>query len=309
LKKIVLGVTRVKLSLLTVADLCFVFPQKMNGLKLILAILLSSSILMGDAYPRAGEMVLCRIRSVEHQMVEAAVRDGDNPNALPDLFRRCKLTFTETCREYFNAMILLNRTRSFVFLFSRLVFHGSEERNMALTYLLGMAMRCNNIVIAEMLLAEDFSIMRDGHALFWHMPPLSSRPPLNLPLIKQFMSKHREQAADLAPTNSDMKYARDEHAAFLLIDLAIHCDIVSGQQKFDATQMLLACLIGSWLSDAEMAQVALHLLDLGAVVDQDFIDRFEGAHPKYVQTRQALQAYAAANNKIHEDGAELMDQS
>lgn len=278
----------------------------MNCLKVILAAFVCASLISAVAYPMAGELVLCKIRLIDHQKVEAAILDGDNPEALPDLFRKCKLAYTEHFRGYFNAMIQHNRIRSFAFLLSRTIFHGSEERNMALTHLLGIALRCNNIVIAEMLLAQSFQIVYKDQALFWHIPLLSNRPPLNLPLIKQFMSDHRDLAADLSPTYLDMKFVRDEQAAFILIDLALHCDIVSGRAMFDATQMLREGFICSWLSDSEMVEVSLHLLDLGAKVDLDLVSKFERTRPDHCHTHYLLRTWALENFKLNEEVDESM---
>lgn len=278
----------------------------MNYLRLLFLTLTSVSLVPAAAYPLGREIALSRICSVDNQMAENVIREGDNPEALPGVFGRYRMADSEQLRDLFNLVIQHGRIRSFEFLLARMAFETPAERDRTFTYLLRSALRKSNVEIAGILLAQGFQIERREGMLFWHLPLLGPRPPLDLEAINQFISNHRDQATSMAPTNSDMKHARNGTEASLLIDLALHCDTVSGQQTFDATKFLTDGVLCSWLDDAEMSQIALRLLHCGADVDRDTVDNFAENLPDHDYTIQLLRSWAGEDVKVTEEEANLV---
>lgn len=86
--------------------------------------------------------------------------------------------------------------------------------------------------------------------------------------VKDHCTHLEEWAAVLHPTYDDMLGAKNKEQAHFVIDFALQCDALRGKLglpgKFDPSSMLCEGLIFTHLSDEDMAEVTVRLLQQGA---------------------------------------------
>jgi hypothetical protein len=211
-----------------------------------------------------------------------AVRDGDRPEAL--CLEGCSVTYTDGCMAILNFMTTRGRPRSLGFFLGRLRFAEPAERDRVLTHVLHCALHENSLEMVRVVLGQEFDIQRDASVLWWS-PEGSS---WDLEAWKEIVSEQPERAAGLAPRTADMGALNRPADALVLIELARHCDDVSGQARFDPTAILCHFLFHTRFGDADTAAVVGRLLELGAERNEHVWGLLARCHPDYVQTLERL---------------------
>lgn len=274
----------------------------MNYFKLIVAVLVSASIVSAAACashtPAPGNALP---RSVQ---VKDIMREGDNPQALANLLGEQQLPGSSSrVASYFHACAEYNRIDSFRFLISRLTHEGTS-RDENLTDLLSIALMHGNTDFANIIMAENFDIVQGLYSLWI---PHNQGVPWNLPGLQQFISEHRDQAADFAPLNVEFKRVQSAEDVDALIALSYHCANICGQSHFDPNEALFYLLISTGNSDAQLSKMALRLLQAGAdSTSQRVLDGLSMLNPGFVQTIELVRNWIPDEVKITEEDAERM---
>jgi hypothetical protein len=144
----------------------------------------------------------------------------------------------------------------------------------------------DNIEIADFLLSQRFKVSREEWR--WVYCPSYEEFRGNLDDLKQLISRHPEHAKRMTPRAGIIRYAVSLASALVVIELTRHCDSISGNSKFDATEFLCDALRNRRLLDLEMARVAERLFELGAFVSQEVSDSLKGRQSDYAKTIEIL---------------------
>jgi hypothetical protein len=229
-----------------------------------------------------------------------SVQQGDSTAVFTSMLDDCSVRHSPAMEQLLELMIKGRRFATLRYMLPKMSFESPEERDRALTRLLGQALYHNSQRMVDVLLNQRFHVDRQER---WHLWCHSEDAPAwDAAFLKKIIAAHAEQADDLAPTGDDMHVLKHAHDALFLIDMALYCDELSGglgkPAKFDATQFLYGLVRRSELEDAEMAQVALRLLHLGAdPSDDNLVTALIRHHRGHAETLKLLSTWVKEDIK------------
>lgn len=263
----------------------------MNYFKVIATLLISAASFVSSAPHLVGEgqKPVVKLTDEKCRTIYEIVQGGDDPEALARLLGGESPTYDLKLYGPLQLMIAVSRNRSFEFLFPLFRFPGEGHRKATTTNLLKIALFYGNLEVAEFLLdqlTED--AVRD---VWWHVYNGRAHEPWDLDGLKALICRNRGYASRMAPTATDIEYARSAKDALLLIELALHCDAecvkLGRPETFNASRFLASTVKG-FLGDTDMAKVIGRLCDLGADVTPRLHEILDGRHGIYDQSRQML---------------------
>lgn len=289
----------------------------MNYFKIILAISGMAAFVSPAPYPGGDDQKPVFKFAEEHcNTMCDIVQGGDDPEALVRLLDGATPAFDIRLYAPLEMMIASGRNRSFGFLFPLFKFPSEYLWNAATTVLLKIALFYGNLEAAELLLRQRQRPIGHIAGLWWHVYTGRAHEPWDLESLKALISRNPEHASDMAPTATDIEYARDAKDGLLLIELAIHCDAENAKSgipaTFDASRFLAKAVFPGCLADADMAQVIKRLFELGAEVTPKLHATLDVRAGNYEQSKQVLRECEMAlecerNGKVTEEEAMLFD--
>jgi hypothetical protein len=235
----------------------------------------------------------------------------DYPESLADVIGSSSpLAYDEVLQDALTRMIEKYMVRSFEALFPRIVYERIYDRRASKSLLLGNALQHHRLDIADFILERTFAFF--PNFVDWtkcYLGQSASDNPSRLAEVKGLLSRHPERASVLAPSPNRIQAARVAAEAIFLIDIAQHCDEERnklGREPnacFNPTVSLSDVVLGSGLNDADMVQVARHLLELGALSVGELAKFFVVVHPDYEQTYRLLLKWTEDDIKVTEEEA------
>lgn len=237
----------------------------------------------------------------------------DHPELLAEAIgNSLPLTYNEVLQDALARMIEKHMIRSFEALFLRIVYERGFDRSASKSLLLGAALQHHHLEIADIILERTFVFFPDfadwGKCCLGQ--PESSNPG-RLAELKGLISRHPEMAYDLAPSPNRIQAARVAAEAIFLIDIAQHCEEERsklGTQPnacFNPSVSLYDVVLRSALDDSDMAEVARHLLELGAMSCEQLTILFMNVHPDFGQSYQLLLNWTVDDIKVPEEEANI----
>lgn len=245
-------------------------------------LLVGASLVCATANPRGDADGFCTFNETDGQRLVQIVEEGDNPAPLAEMLEGCqRLVFGRHLQPGLQFMIRLHRHAIFRYLLPLIECRvPGFTRSQFLGGILGMALGCNSIEIADYLLDQGARVQSGGGRTVWLA---AAQGVWNLDDLKGLISRHPEYAVALTPTGADIARAGDEDDVRVLVGLSRHCDALSGQATFDATFFMVALLSSdAFIQDEELARMALRLYHEGAELNQTAREWFE-LHPEAYQ--------------------------
>lgn len=275
----------------------------MNYFRLLVAILTTVSVVSAAAHPEPKASEVCRLTEADRRRLNEIIRAGDDAEALADRLGGRRLEYSTELLAIMENLMARQRPQSLDVLLDHINFRNAPLGDAVLNHLLGATLHYSFIDFADLLLDRNFNIM---HRI-WVAADIFddiSVPPWNLVDFKDLISRHPEHAARIMPTSADMAQIETVEQALALIELALHCDAenvaTGGNQIFDPSSLLYKGLLNNrGFNDAEMAQVAQRLLDLGADTAEraQALEYLRGHHPDYEMTYGIIDSFVTEDIK------------
>lgn len=241
----------------------------MNYFQLFVVLLAGAALVSAAAFPRIDANGGCEFGLADSLRVEQMVQEGDDPAALAEMINGCRsLTYNVHLEVILRQMIFRRRHAIFAFLFPLIDFEARVNRNDFLSGILVMALCSNSIQIADFVMSQgDIQPELVEGRPTWRN---SGQDAWKLPELLDFFTRHPEYAAVLSPTYAEMLVVRNAESARILVELARHCDNLSGQHNFDAARWLGELLTQNpFIAQDDLARVAYHLIQEGAPFDDN----------------------------------------
>lgn len=248
----------------------------MKYFHLFVALLASVSLVSAAAHPDANANGVC---TVDYETVFRLVREGDHPGEVDAAFNDC-WTYNLEFGLIFIQMIEYGRLRTFEACLPQLTFRDDGQRDYVFSALLRVALRQGNQEMAEILLSQRFTIKNEDS--YW------GRLRWDLEEMTQLIARHPEHFVGLAPSPADFSHLKNPGDGMVLIGLTRYYE-ETGPGTVDVTDLLRGLLHAS-LNDADVTLLAQQLLDMGALVDKQLLDRMNGVDGND-QIKQLLSHY------------------
>lgn len=271
--------------------------------RLVVSLLTTAYVVSGAAHPHPDAKDVRRLDETGRRRLFDIIRVEDNVDVLAEELGMCRMEYSTGILAMLENMMARNRTNCFDFLLQRIKYDNGLYRDIDLTHLLGVALHYSFMDFADLVLNRQFKII---HRI-WVVSPLFddiTAPPWILAELKDLISRHPVHAEGMMPINTDMSHIETVEQALVLIELALHCDAVAasigGKQRFDPTGLLYKGILNNTgFSDAQMAQVAQRLLELGAATTEkaQVLEYLRGHHPDYELTYGIIESFVTEEIK------------
>lgn len=245
----------------------------MNCFKLAFALLAGASVVAAATYPRLHfrypyvEPMDPFLSEAELVRLTDILWAGDNNAALAYQFGKRQLKLSTSFRIYrlMSFAVEHGRVGSFEYLLSRL--EHEPQAGWAMGGLLREAISRDQMAIAGLIVKNGFLPLRTDTRGLWVRNVDGS---WHLNFIKQLITDHAEQAAELAPARGDFMLLNTIHDALALLEIARHCAARSGQQ-LNLTEFMEHFIAEAAMFGADKALLTRHLLREGAQVRPEFL--------------------------------------
>jgi hypothetical protein len=253
----------------------------MNPLKLIVALLFGAVLASSsyDSSPISKEDVF--------QVTQIIKKDEDQPEQLVELFKDRRLSYSKDAESLLSKMISRHQPRLFKRFFKFIDFEPGC-RDKILSELLESAIFEDNPKICAFVLSQDFQyIGKEKDPWRFFDEPDGNIESWDLVVFKELISDS-DMAEAICP--QPRKHLTMEQMLFL-IELAHHCASVSDNPGlFNPTAWLHIIMQRPRLSGRKDDPLIKHLCELGAELEQNFVDTVKQNGLVLPQTYQYLQS-------------------
>jgi hypothetical protein len=257
----------------------------------IILTILASAAFVASAPVSGHEQVILHLSQKDTGRIEELIVAGDNPDALAEVVGAHRIHVAEIAW-HLNEIVRLDRFRTLGYLLPRLEY---VDRHSLLTRLLLDGLNGHHPEVCDVLLSQNFQLAPFAYGAFCHTFWISEGPfHWTLDELVHIVTRHPRLIGMIEPES--WRHCLTTERCLLMIDFLRHLTTVDEEvANAHRTQpnYLMERIIGNLHIGGEgMVRIMARLVDMGAALNDDFIDLLRWLAPSHFRAIQFLRDVA-----------------